>query len=413
MLPAKFLTAVAAVPIFSSLTAALDVQSKTNVAVYYGQGANQKRLSHFCEETSLDIINIGFVNIFPDQSLTGWPGSNFGNQCDGLTFTIGGLTSGLLSGCHQLEEDIPKCQAAGKIVMLSLGGAYPMDQEIKSEESALAFADFLWGAFGPKIDDWIGVNGPRPFGDVVVDGFDFDIEHNGGFGYATMINRFRWHFAHYPERKFYISGAPQCSIPDPQLSDAIQNAAFDFIWVQFYNTVGCSARNFVDGTGNPGFNFDQWVEVIKKGGNPSAKLFVGLPASPHAANPGFYLTPAEVRPLITKYMGLYPETFGGVMLWEATASDLNRIAGGSYADNMKRIFVFEYSHDFKYLGIFEHHDHREHSKAFDCDNFFENAKALDYHIVHTHAEAFDYINTFKHTEAWEYYNAFEHTKAHD
>lgn len=66
--------------------------------------------------------------------------------------------------------------------MLSLGGAYPTDQEIKSEESALAFADFLWGAFGPKIDDWIGVNGPRPFGDVVVDGFDFDIEHNGGFG---------------------------------------------------------------------------------------------------------------------------------------------------------------------------------------------------------------------------------------
>jgi len=110
------------------------------------------------------------------------PGSNFGNQCDGLTFTIGGLPTQLLSGCNQLIEDIPKCQAAGKIVLLSLGGATPANQEIESEESAIAFADFLWGAFGPKTDDWIEVNGPRPFDDVVVDGFDFDIEHNGGFG---------------------------------------------------------------------------------------------------------------------------------------------------------------------------------------------------------------------------------------
>lgn len=35
MVSAKFRATVAAVPIFSSLVSALDVQSKTNVAVYY------------------------------------------------------------------------------------------------------------------------------------------------------------------------------------------------------------------------------------------------------------------------------------------------------------------------------------------------------------------------------------------
>lgn len=130
----------------------------------------------------MDIINLGFVNIFPDQGVAGWPGSNFGNQCDGTYYTVGNLTTELLKGCHQLVEDIPICQAAGKKVFLSLGGAYPATQQILSEDSANNFADFLWGAFGPKTDDWVSNNGPRPFGDVVVDGFDFDIEHNGNYG---------------------------------------------------------------------------------------------------------------------------------------------------------------------------------------------------------------------------------------
>ena len=152
-----------------------------------------------------------------------------------------------------------------------------------------------------------------------------------------MINRLREHFAEEPSRTFYISGAPQCPIPDAQLGDAIANAAFDFVWVQFYNTEGCSARNFVQGNGNPGFNFDEWVTVIKNSANPDAKLLVGLPASSDMAIEGFYLNPAEVEPLVAKYMNKYPETFGGIMLWEATASDNNVINGGTYADKMKAI----------------------------------------------------------------------------
>lgn len=135
----------------------------------------------------MDIINLAFLNIFPDQGLGGLPGTNFGNQCDGLTYTIGNTTTELLSGCHQLIRDIPICQAAGKKVLLSLGGGYPDTQKIESETSAIAFADYLWAAFGPVTEEWSLINGQRPFGDVVIDGFDFDIEHNGGFGMVQVI----------------------------------------------------------------------------------------------------------------------------------------------------------------------------------------------------------------------------------
>ncbi|KAJ5182912.1 hypothetical protein N7492_000528 [Penicillium capsulatum] len=335
---------------------AFDANSKSNVAVYYvcsspaclvlctnsviqGQGANQARLANFCQDTSSDIINLGFVNFLP--SLVGqWPGTNFGNQCDGNFYP----NSTLLSGCHQIWEDIPVCQALGKKVLLSVGGdgAYPVPM---TDELAHWFADLLWYSFGPSQPNRrydVGlINGlvkdifPRPFQGVSVDGFDFDIEHNGGSGYATLVNRLRSHFLEFPTRTFYISGSPQCPIPDAQLSKAIADSHFDFVWVQFYNTAGCSAAEYVHGTGH--FNYGEWVTAIKQSANPSAKLYVGLPASKSAANAAYYIEPSQVKPLVEEYMGLYPETFGGIMLWEATAAENNVINGRNYMQHMKRI----------------------------------------------------------------------------
>jgi chitinase len=104
-----------------------------------------------------------------------------------MTYEIGGVKTQFLSGCHQIMEDIPICQAAGKKVLLSLGGATPDTQQILSTETANGFADFLWASFGPVNEDWSEWNGPRPFGNVTVDGFDFDIEHNGDFGMLLCL----------------------------------------------------------------------------------------------------------------------------------------------------------------------------------------------------------------------------------
>lgn len=56
---------------------------------------------------SLDIINLDFVNVFPDQGVLAIPGSNSGDQCDGLALSIGAVSMQFLTGCHQLAEDTP------------------------------------------------------------------------------------------------------------------------------------------------------------------------------------------------------------------------------------------------------------------------------------------------------------------
>lgn len=80
------------------------------------------------------------------------PGTNFRNQCDGLTLSTGNVSTQFLTGCHQLAEDIPVCQAAGKKVFLSLGG--DVNQKIESEASFIKFATFLGRLLVPEVLDY-------------------------------------------------------------------------------------------------------------------------------------------------------------------------------------------------------------------------------------------------------------------
>jgi chitinase len=182
----KSVAALSALSLFASSAVAVDPSLKSNVAVYYGQGYNQPRLKHFCEQTTSDIINIGFIHEFPKR-VGDYPGSNFANQCDGSFFE----GTGLLSGCHQIWEDIPACKAAGKTVLLSLGGGSATAQSLPNVATAEWFADFLWYSFGPYVPavaslEWNasmkGKKFPSPLLTNSVDGFDFDIEYNGGVG---------------------------------------------------------------------------------------------------------------------------------------------------------------------------------------------------------------------------------------
>ncbi|OJD09848.1 hypothetical protein AJ78_08896, partial [Emergomyces pasteurianus Ep9510] len=329
---------VAAFFLLVSSTFAGDLDSRTNVAIYYGQGWNQMRLSHFCQQSSSDIILLAFVHIFPDQGKGGYPGTNFGNQCPGTVYrNERGEVTDLLKNCRQITEDIPLCQAAGKKVLLSLGGATD-SYKIESNRSARSFADFLWGAFGPKTTGW--GNRPRPFDDVSVDGFDFDIEHNGDFGYATMVDRLRERFREDRTKKYYISAAPQCPPDDKQLAKPIMSSHFDFIFVQFYNTLYCSARSWITNPRTSAFSFDSWVQLVKRSPNPHAKVYLGLSAGVNATvDPIYYLTPEEVKRLAKNFMDKHPDNFGGIMLWEATYSENNQIGGMSYAYHMKKLLT--------------------------------------------------------------------------
>lgn len=69
-------------------------------------------------------------------------------------------------------------------MLLSVGGKAGTYQ-LTGVAAGIQFADFLWGAFGPRTSSWVANNSPRPFDiynegvfseAVVFDGFDFDIE---------------------------------------------------------------------------------------------------------------------------------------------------------------------------------------------------------------------------------------------
>ena len=143
--------------------------AKDNVVVYYGQSKATKgiTLGDMCSNKAVDVVILSFLNKFSDAK--GFPTVNFGAACGGgqtQDMKDAGAT-GLLS-CPELEKDIISCQAAGKKVMLSLGGA-EAESAFTDDAEATKFATTLWDLFGAGTGAKAGL---RPFGKAVIDGFD-------------------------------------------------------------------------------------------------------------------------------------------------------------------------------------------------------------------------------------------------
>ncbi|KAF4595187.1 chitinase 18-18 [Ophiocordyceps camponoti-floridani] len=297
---------------------------------YWGQTSGPD-LRTFCDG-GIQYATLGFVNMAPenDRSKSGFPGINFSSHCWAGAFpgSVGDTTQ-LLSHCESIKNDIPYCQAKGVKIILSIGGEYrkpqgaadsSSDYKVSSNGNGEYFADFLYGAFGPFSESW---KGPRPFDavdkHVAVDGFDFDIEAMfDNEPYIAMINKFR-----SLDSKLLITGAPQCPTNPQyfQMQGMIQKAAFDALFIQFYNNPVC------DTLGN-GFNLEEWTRVVARSEkSKDAKLFIGLPASPKAAGSG-YIGPAEVGKLIRKYKDT--KNFGGISLWDLKDAVDNVLEGKTY-----------------------------------------------------------------------------------
>ncbi|RMZ28569.1 hypothetical protein D0859_07323 [Hortaea werneckii] len=346
-MPSFTRTAMAASALAASASA-FDATKNNGLVTYWGQGANKQRLVETCKTGNFDVVNVGFVTVFPDQSPDGWPGTNFGNACYGDVYEHDGVNSTLLKTCPYIAQDVQDCQTKYNTkIFLSLGGGYPNNYYITDDASGEDFADFLWGAFGPVSAN----NGqPRPWGNVAVDGFDFDIESEispaptdvvGDYrssGYAAMINHFKNDL--YPQdssKQYYISGSPQCVIPDAHFTTVMAEASFDFLWIQFYNTPQCSARagvNNLNGQGSNDITFSGWENSPSK--NPNIKLYLGLPAGEAAANDdSYYLSLSEAQQLLAEFAT--DAKFGGVMLWEATYDMNNTICGSPYSYWIQKI----------------------------------------------------------------------------
>lgn len=321
-------TTITAIP--HNLNLKRQSQGAQNV-VYWGQnggGTVEKDLTSYCTSSSgIDIVVLAFLYQFGGDNKV--PGGVIGQSC-----YISG--SGEAQNCDTLASAIKTCQGNGVKVIISLGGAAG-SYSLSSDDEAETIGQNLWDAYGNS-----GSKGPRPFGDVFVNGFDFDIELNGGSSkhYPAMIKKLRSNFASDSSNEYYITGAPQCPIPEPNMGVIIQNAQFDYLWVQFYNNNNYTVPCALGYNGDAPFNYNNWTSFIDSTPSKDAKLFIGVPASKNAANgtPSgavYYITPEQLSELVGEYKS--NSDFGGIMMWDAGFSDSNVIDGCDYAQQAKSI----------------------------------------------------------------------------
>lgn len=302
--------------------------------VYWGQNGGgtieNNDLSTYCTSTTgIDIIVLAFLYQWGSGSEI--PSGTIGQSC----FIS---NSGEGQNSEALTSAIQTCQSAGVKVILSLGGA-TASYSLSSQAEAESIGDYLWQAYGKSGNSTV----QRPFGDVVVDGFDFDIEVNRGSEYYQyMISTLRSNFASDSSKTYYITGAPQCPIPEPNMGEIIGNATFDYLWPQFYNNNNYTYPCALPVNGNAPFNYDAWVNWTAGTPSADAKIFIGAPASPLAANGSpsgatYYATPEQLAAIVNENKS--NSRFGGVMIWSAGLAHSNVNNGCTYAQQIHSILV--------------------------------------------------------------------------
>ncbi|KAG6830720.1 hypothetical protein H0H92_014999 [Tricholoma furcatifolium] len=274
-------------------------------------------------DDTIDVIPLAFL--FKFFSTGGMPQIDFAGLCSSDTDPFPGTK---LANCQStsLADDIKTCQANGKIITLSLGGATGT-AGFSSDSQAEQFADTIWNSFLG------GTSDTRPFGSAVLDGIDLDIESGNTDSYAAFLNALQSK-ASAAGKKVWVTAAPQCVFPDAHLTKVLNSAAFDAIYVQYNNDCGLQTY------GTDSWNFDKWlvqyaaersaldrpfVSVIFRDNwakttavNKDVKVYIGAPASKDAAGSG-YVSADKLSQIASDTRAKY-SSFGGVMLWDASSA---------------------------------------------------------------------------------------------
>lgn len=323
----------------SALASPISLPTRTTsngqIVAYWGQNGGgtieKTNLADYCTGTEgIDILVLGFLYQFGNGNTV--PGGSFGQTCSVLA------TSGTAQSCDQVASAITTCQQKGIKVFLSLGGGAG-GYSLSSTAEAQAIGQYLWEAYGNPSSTTV----TRPFGNAIVNGWDFDIENpNGKEYYPALISALRSNFASDSANTYYISGAPQCPIPEPNMGTMIANSQFDMLFIQFYNNNNYTYPCALGINGDAAFNYEQWESFVSTSKSSSAKLFIGVPAAPNAANGGesgsiYYATPQQLSTIVSATEG--NSSFGGVMMWSTGFSDSNVNNGCTYAQEAETILV--------------------------------------------------------------------------
>ncbi|KAF7312135.1 Glycoside hydrolase [Mycena indigotica] len=323
-----------------------------NLVVYYGQnsygavgGAQsgwQQQIGAYCQDdvinvlpskplfsfpqTLADFLTVAFIDVFFGTG--GLPDLNMANVCNSADNGVFPGTG--LANCQFLASQIQACQAAGKLVTLSLGGASGA-AVLTSDAQGVQFANTIWNLFLG------GSSSTRPFGAAVLDGqvtilvltelsiftiirIDLDIEGGGPTGFAAFVTQIRTLSAN-ASKKYYITGAPQCPYPDAYMGSILNAVGFDAVYVQFYNNYWQFCCQLWERKLVQNWNFaswDTWAKTVSP--NKNVKVFIGAPASSSAGSG--YANAATLGALAVSTRAKY-SSFGGVMLWDASQAYAN------------------------------------------------------------------------------------------
>lgn len=269
------------------------------LTVYWGAEDDSTTLADVCADSSYDIVNLAFLSYFfagggyPELSLSTLDGPSKAQSAAGATDLQDGSS---------LVSAIEACQSAGKLVILSLGGAVGFaDVTLDSDDQAQQIAETLWNLFlGGTADSTL-----RPFGSLKLDGLDIDNESGDPTGYTAFVTAMRSYYASDTSKTYYLTAAPQCPYPDASVPLDVCTQ-LDYVWVQFYNNDDCNIAqsDFTHAV-------QQWSAGIG-----DAQLFIGALASGADGDQG-YVSSSTLLSSIKSVENMDLPNFGGAMLWEA------------------------------------------------------------------------------------------------
>jgi hypothetical protein len=246
----------------------ISAESSGKVAIYWGQDDGvtaEDNLLSVAADPSIGRIYMSFALPCPGSKIFTAGGASYidlslsghahGRDCTVLT-DYPGITS---RDCNSYVPDCTRCencslplaaqikeaQARGVEVLLSVGGGA---ESSGSPPDPAQFVEVLSNMYLTPQSDYTG---PRPFGDVVLDGIDLDMEQEWGQMPSTWMPSFVDRFPSAP----LLTIAPQCfdfntqyrgSITGVVAADKSTNALlspehicrFDSLNVQFYNNEG-------------------------------------------------------------------------------------------------------------------------------------------------------------------------------
>lgn len=159
----------------SSLASAVPLKKRAasdgaKLTIYWGAEDDSTTLMDVCNDDSYDIVNLAFVNAFFSDG--GYPALSL-STLDGPSQAQSDAGATALQDASSLVSAVQACQDAGKLVLMSLGGA-DADVTLQSDDQGEQIADTLWNLFLGGTDD----ADLRPFGDLKLDGFDLGTHHS-------------------------------------------------------------------------------------------------------------------------------------------------------------------------------------------------------------------------------------------